>query len=916
MARSTEACIARVAAKGSIGQQEAAQILEDLSVRAERMRARGEADPLVAAAGAAAMGIKDKARADFLDAVRNADARQRMLERATGEAAGGELAPQQTLAGRLIPGMKQLGIADGLRSMMHWVPGADAKDNAETMWQTVSRNVIGSVGNRLRRDGVEKAALAMRGSDLEYEVAEAGWRRNGGAPDRNIKISPVAQKIADGLFPALDLIKRRQNAEGARIGTAIDYVTHTNWDPRQLRLAAGPGAEAERAFEAWRARDEPRMAEKTFDEIEPREGETEEEAKARFLRSLYFATASGVHLRSPGLAGMAADEAGFVPPAFEGTHNIGRSVSQPRVIYWNSARDWLDHMREFGGGDGLYAQISRTIDVGARKTALMHYFGTNPAANLNMVIRKIQEEYREDLDGLHRFNNQIDNLRNTMGRLDGSLNIPANADHAAIFETLMSWEAAAHLGGISITHLSAAPGTFGAEMAHHGVGRFETISNIARALVRGRSNQIEQDALADAGAYAHGYANALARQAGAWGHGVPGFVSWATGHFMRLTGLPQVLDKLQAHAVKGVLMDRLGRAAGGAFDAIEEHQRTLLQSYGIGPQEWDLIRNAANPAVVNGNRWVTPHDALASDPVATEAALRSQGGLAEDATPDQVTQAVQQKQWDMADRLGMYLNDAADHGAVRPGVRERAMVMGNLRPGDKSYMLWRALGQFKMWPLAAANQILGREIAMSLSRKEMASNIGALLALATAGGALRMAVNDAATGNVQRDYRNPVTLLAALAQGGGLGIYGDFLFGETSRLGAGGIATLAGPIGSDVDRLYRMYSDFRTELRDRPDHALSHLWPDLARFAVNHVPFANLIYLKGALDYLLWYHLYEAASPGWWERTNRRIAREQGRTMTGYEPGGAVPGGVPGLYGGGWGQLLPASASSAGSSGK
>ena len=154
---------------------------------------------------------------------------------------------------------------------------------------------------------------------------------------------------------------------------------------------------------------------------------------------------------------------------------------------------------------------------------------------------------------------------------------------------------------------------------------------------------------------------------------------------------------------------------------------------------------------------------------------------------------MQQKQWDMADKLGMYLNDAADHGAVRSGVRERAMVLGNLRPGDKSYMLWRALGQFKMWPLAAANQILGREIAMSLSGKEMASNIGDMMALGTAGGALRMAVNDAASGNVQRDYRNPVTLLAALAQGGGLGIYGDFLFGETSRLGAGGLATIVGP---------------------------------------------------------------------------------------------------------------------------
>jgi hypothetical protein len=902
--RSTEDCIAQVAAKGAISQKAAAQILEDLAVRAEKMRTSGADDPIVAAAGAAGMAIKEKARADFLDAVRNADARARMMERATGESVGG-IAPQQTLAGRLVPGMKKLGMADGLRSMMHWVPGADAKDSAETMWQSLSRNMIAAVGNRLRRDGVEKAALAMRGTELEHEVAEAMWRANGGAPDANAKISTIGQKIADAMSPALDLLKRRQNAEGARIGTAVDYVTHTNWDPRQLRRAAGPTADPEAAFEAWRAREEPRMAEKTFDDIEPNEGETEAEARTRFLRSVFFATASGVHLRQPGMAGMAADEGGFVPPAFEGTHNIARSVSQPRVVYWNNARDWLDHMREFGGGDGLYAQVSRTLNTGARKTALMHYFGTNPAANLNMVIRKIQEQNREDLDGLHRFNNQTENLRNTMGRLDGSLNIPANADHAQAFETLMSLEAAAHLGGVSVTHLSAAPGTFGAEMAHHGVGRMETLGNIARAIVRGRGDQIEQDALADAGAYAHGYANAQARAAGAFDHGIPGFASWAAGHFMRLTGLPQVLDKLQAHAVKSVLMDRLGRASGETFDKIEEHQRVALGSYGIGSDEWDLIRNAAGPAMVNGKRWVTPHDGTASDPAEVEAMLRTRGELTDKSTPKQISDAVQGKQWDMADRLGMYLDDAADHGAVRPGVRERAMMLGNLRPGDKSYMLWRALGQFKMWPLAAANQILGREIAMSLSKKEMFSNIGALLALGTAGGALRMAVNDAASGNVQRDYRNPVTLLAALAQGGGLGIYGDFLFGETSRLGSGGIATMVGPIGSDVDRFYRMYTDLMVELRDRPDHALSHLAPDLIRFAVGHVPFANLIYLKGALDYLLWYHLYEAASPGWWERTNRRIAREQGRTMQGYEPGGGVPGGVPGLYGSGWGRLMP-----------
>jgi hypothetical protein len=910
--RNIEACIARVAARGAITQSEAAQLLEDVAVRAEQMRATGEFDTIVAAAGAAAMGIKEKARADLVDAIRNADRRVGMIARAKAES-GGQLAPDRNLAQRightLVGGSKDLGIADGIASQMHWVAGAKQKDNAQSRWHTMYRATSAAMVNRLRQEGLLGAAREMKGTSLEREVAEAFWRRNGGAPDARITISTAGQTIADALYPAVDTIKRRQNAEGARIGTATDYVSHTNWDPRQLQLAAGPGATHDAAFRAWRAKEEPRAAAETFNNLVPEEGESMADARTRFLRSWFDATSSGVHLRQSGMAGMAADEGGFIPPAFMGTHNIARSVSHPRIWHWNNSGDWLDHMREFGGGDGLLAQVNRTIDAGARRTALMRYFGTNPEANLNLVIKKVREEFRTDHEGLQRFDAQAEGLRNVMGRLDGSLNMPVNADHAAAFEAVMSIEAASHLGAISLTHMSAAPATFGSEMAHHGVGRWETIRNLTGALVHGRGGAVEQEAMADAGAYAHGWSNMLARDAGMHGAGVPGFVSYWAAQFMRVTGLPTVLDRFQAGGVKGVLMDRLGRAANAPLEQMEIHQRTVLTSYGIGPDEWDLVRGAANPAVVGDRRWVTPHDAIASDPDEVAALLRRQG-LLPNVTPDdpalsdaqrealiaRILSAVQKKQWEMADRLGMYLNDAADRGAVTSGVREQAMALRGLRPGDPYYMVARALLQFKMWPLAAANQIMGREIALSLSGKEMASNIGALIALATAGGMLRMAVNDAVTGNAQRDYRNPVTLLAALAQGGGLGIYGDFLFGETSRLGGGGIATMVGPIGSDIDRLYRMYTDFKIELRDHPEKALSHLWPDLARFASGHVPFANLIYLKGALDYLVWYHLYDAASPGWWERTNRRLARETGRTMLGYEPGGGVPWGVPGIY--------------------
>jgi hypothetical protein len=86
----------------------------------------------------------------------------------------------------------------------------------------------------------------------------------------------------------------------------------------------------------------------------------------------------------------------------------------------------------------------------------------------------------------------------------------------------------------------------------------------------------------------------------------------------------------------------------------------------------------------------------------------------------------------LADKLLSYYGDAAAHSVVTAGVRERAIVLGQERPGSFGGEMRRSLMQFKMWPLAAMNQVIGREIHMSLSKGEAAWNLGILSALAMA----------------------------------------------------------------------------------------------------------------------------------------------------------------------------------------
>ncbi len=113
------------------------------------------------------------------------------------------------------------------------------------------------------------------------------------------------------------------------------------------------------------------------------------------------------------------------------------------------------------------------------------------------------------------------------------------------------------------------------------------------------------------------------------------------------------------------------------------------------------------------------------------------------------------------------------------------MLLGATRPGSAAGELMRYVTQFKMWPTAAMSQMIGREIYMSLSKKEMAANLFTMAALSAAFGYMRMSINDMALGHPPRNPLEPQTMLAGLAQGGGLGIMGDFLFGETNRMGGG-----------------------------------------------------------------------------------------------------------------------------------
>jgi hypothetical protein len=189
--------------------------------------------------------------------------------------------------------------------------------------------------------------------------------------------------------------------------------------------------------------------------------------------------------------------------------------------------------------------------------------------------------------------------------------------------------------------------------------------------------------------------------------------------------------------------------------------------------------------------------------------------------------------------------------------------------------------QFKSHPVAFINQRLARDIELSTGQRATSgeawkqvdgwgpSMAGFIMQL-TAMGYTAMALKDIAKNRTPRDPTDPKTIAAAFAQGGGLGIYGDFLFGEMkNRHGGGPIDTLVGPSAGVLNNLLDLWGRAKSGDENTLSAAL--------KFGLNNFPGANLPYIKIAIDQLFVNDLMEHINPGGAKRTEARRFKQTGQ---------------------------------------
>jgi hypothetical protein len=652
-------------------------------------------------------------------------------------------------------------------------------------------------------------------------------------------LDPTAVKIAKIVYKYREDSRNTRNRFGAWIRDLTGYITRQQHDFMKIRAAGD---------KEWKDFVRQRIdVERTL-----KPGQNLEE----FLDVVYADLSAGRHLSA-----IDDEAAAYTTPG-----SLARRASQSRVIYFKDADAEFDYLTQFGVGK-LNEAILGDLSRGAQQAGLMRVLGPNPGYTLKAVMSEVEAAIIRTPELREKFADTRDTAEALLSMLDGRANVPGKAMAARVGSNVRVVQAMAKLGGAVISAVTDLP-VYASQIKYQGRGGlFSGIAEGIGGLLQGRAKGERKriigmiDTVADnlVGSVAARFDSDDLMSAGS---------ADLMRIFFRLNGLQWWTDTLRENMELGTA-NWLGSLRDTTFDGLDANAKRLFEQYGITAPEWDVMRQGFIEAA-DKRVYIVPERVSQLDIEAVKGYLSAIGKAPTDA-------AATTARRDLADRLRNFIIDQAMTAVIEPDIRSRYFWMRGLRPGTFWGEAARFISQFKGFPTALTRQVFGREVYGrgygSLSEylkygKGDMLGLAQMILMMTAFGYIAMSAKDLLKGKTPRDPENVQTWVAAMLQGGALGIYGDFLLGQSNRFGRNIIDTLAGPtfgVIGDLDEL-------RQRAMRGDDVAASAF-----RILIANTPFMNLFYSRIVLDYLVLYQIQEALNPGYLRRMERQVEREQGQ---------------------------------------
>lgn len=718
---------------------------------------------------------------------------------------------------------------------------------AQTQKAIVSHYLSGMTADMVRGDLLP----ILNSGAMDREISRALWAIGKETEVVDLaKLPKEAVEIAKVIHKWEEVARVDANKEGAWIRKAAGYVVRQSHDMHRISSAG---------FDAWRA-----DAIRLFD-LERMLADNPSADVEAMMRSLYTDFAAGNHMKA------IKDEE--LAGAFTGPANLAKKLSQSREVYFKDADGWFDYNEKYGAANLREAFVGGLRSRG-EATGLMRVLGTNPEATLKRIEQELVENAKAsgDTAALKDFNNSRNELNNYLRAVDGTMSIPGHATAARVASNVRAIETMAKLGGMIASQLNDIA-IYGMAMRYAGRSMFGSMGEAVSGLGRGLKSKERMDLLASLDVVLDSMVGEMGRT-GSF-HEAGGMAK-ETQIFMKLNLSQWWTERLRASSSLG-FSHHLARNKQRAFEALSADMQRSLSIYGIDAKRWDMLRSLPEK-LADGREYMTPEQVRLLPDAMFENQIRQAGG-----EPNET--AIANARNDLEQRLRNYIVDNTGFAVLEPDAKTRALMLNGTQAGTWSGELMRFLTQFKSFTGAYMQKSVGRELfgrgyegdsvigALRNGNGEL-GGLAKLMVMSTIMGYGSMVLKDLIKGRTPRDITDPEqswkVMLAAMVQGGGAGIYGDFLFGEASRFGQSPIESSVGPVLGAASNFIEIFQG----LRDGDDVAARAF-----REVINNTPFLNLFYTRIALDYLFLYNIQEQMNPGYLRRMEKRIERENNQTF-------------------------------------
>lgn len=558
-----------------------------------------------------------------------------------------------------------------------------------------------------------------------------------------------------------------------------------------------------------------------------------------------------------------------------GSSNIGRRVSEERFFHWKSPDDWYEYNKKYGYGN-ISQAVFRQMGLTSRNVILMQKLGPNPRDTLNKVVEYIKARKTTDEETVSKLEKSMDEKHGALihqySEISGATQMVQYNLAAKIGTGARIFNAVTQLGGALITSLSDIGGII-THMKYLGFDLFDGLEIAITGLAKGRQADELAKLNSSLGVTFKSIIEDISRIGYADDNG-PGTLSKMANLYFKYNGLNWWTETLTAAGIRG-LSNLYALERKLTFDQLNNQQRLTLNQFNIDSDKWDMARQTAEKAA-DGKEYIMP-DRIGDLPDQVFAEYLQKKGI----KPNERLIKEEKKKIEL--EWVTFFSENSRVAVLQPDALTRSMMQRGFKKGSLEREVLDFLGQYKSFPMAFVQKVMGREVygrgANSVS-EAMRNKNGELFGLAnvflisTIFGYASMNLKAILAGKSPRnpdsgfDYYKLV--MAAMAQGGGAGLYGDFLFGEMkSRYGAGPLDSLLGPTFGKLSSV----ADLFGRVKNGDDLAASTF-----KFAMSNVPGNNLWWAKIPLDYAITYRVQEMLNPGALKRMEQRIKKENDQT--------------------------------------